>query len=56
MEMGIFQQLALQLTGADLRQYLDVDPAALADIRNWTGAMIPKQVRPTRRVFMEVYT
>ncbi len=55
MELGIFQQMALQLTGADLRQYLDVDPWALADIRNWTGAMIHKQVRPSRRVFMEVY-
>lgn len=55
MELGIFQQMALQLTGADLRQYLDVDPEVLADIRKWTRQMIHKQVRPSRRVFMEVY-
>lgn len=55
MELGIFQQMALHLTGSDLRQYLDVDPEALADIRKWTRQMIHKQVRPSRRVFMEVY-
>ncbi|MBL0921067.1 MAG: hypothetical protein IBJ10_02935 [Phycisphaerales bacterium] len=55
MELGIFQQLALHLTGNDLRQYLDVDPEALAAIRQWTRPMIHKQVRPTRRVFLEVY-
>ena len=55
MELGIFQQLALNLTGSDLRQYLDVDADQLADIRKWTRQMIHKQVRPSRRVFMEVY-
>ena len=55
MELGIFQQLALNLNGSALEQYLEVDPEALADIRRWDRRMIHKQVRPTRRVFMEVY-
>lgn len=55
MELGIFQQLAFHLNGTDLEQFLQVDTEALADIRRWDRRMIHKQVRPTRRVFMEVY-
>ncbi len=55
MELGIFQQLALHLTGESLRQFMEVDPEALSDIRRWTRQMLHKQVRPTKRVFMEVY-
>lgn len=55
MELGIFQQLGLQLDGGVLRQYLEVDSGALADIRKWSRQMIHKEVRPTKRVFMEVY-
>lgn len=55
MEMGIFQGLATQLPEHTRDQYLQVDPAAMSDVKGWTRTMIHKQVRPTRRVFLEVY-
>lgn len=55
MELGIFQQLAFNLDEQGLAQYLDCDREALSDIRKWSRQMIHKQVRPTKRVFMEVY-
>lgn len=55
MELGIFQQLALILQGDALEQYLRVDAAAMSDIRRWDRRMIHKEVRPTRRIMMEVY-
>lgn len=55
MELGIFQKLAELLPDHALEQYLKVDPEAMADIRSWQRSMIHKQVRPTRRVFTEVY-
>lgn len=55
MEMGIFQEIAAQFPEGTREQYLHVDPLALADIKGWTRQMIHKQVKPTRRVFMEVY-
>jgi ferredoxin--NADP+ reductase len=55
MELGIFQNLALILQGGALDQYLHVDPAAMSDIRRWDRRMIHKEVRPTRRIMMEVY-
>ena len=55
MELGIFRELALALQGSTLEQYLQVDPEALRDVRGWERRMIHKEVRPTRRVLMEVY-
>lgn len=55
MELGIFQELALMLNGSTLEQFLKVDPEAMRDVRRWNRSMIHKQVRPTPRVFMEVY-
>ena len=55
MELGVFQGLAAALPAAAREQYLGVDAEALSDIPAWTRRMIHKQVRPTRRVFMEVY-
>ncbi len=55
MELGIFQELALNLNGSTLEQYLQVDNEALRDIRRWNRQMIHKQVRPTHRILMEVY-
>ncbi|HVZ94961.1 MAG TPA: hypothetical protein VG797_10675 [Phycisphaerales bacterium] len=55
MELGIFQQLALELQGEALEQYLRCDAEVLRDIRGWDRRMIHKEVRPTRRVLMEVY-
>ena len=55
MELGIFQELAAQFPEGTREHYLHVDPPAMADIKGWTRQMIHKQVKPTRRVFMEVY-
>lgn len=55
MELGIFQTLARTLPAESRRFYLDLDPDAAGNIDGWTRKMIHKQVRPTRRVFLEVY-
>ena len=55
MELGVFQQLARTLPPAALEQYLRIDPDALGAIDAWERRMIHKQVRPTRRIFTEVY-
>ncbi len=55
MELGIFQQLARTLPPPHLDAYLQVDADALGSIGAWERRMIHKQVRPTRRIFTEVY-
>lgn len=55
MEMGIFQQMARLLPTSALEQYLQADDAALADVNNWNRKMLHKQIKTTRRVFLEVY-
>ncbi len=54
MELGIFQGLFQHLPREVSRQYLAVDDHA-SDPSAWDRKMIHKQVRPTRRVFLEVY-
>ncbi|QYK47081.1 MAG: hypothetical protein KF838_09835 [Phycisphaeraceae bacterium] len=55
MEIGIFQQLARILPPQHLDTYLKLDPEARSSIDTWERRMIHKQVRPTRRIFTEVY-
>lgn len=55
MELGIFQGLARTLRPDTLDAYLRVDPDARSSIDTWERRMIHKQVKPTRRVFLEVY-
>jgi ferredoxin--NADP+ reductase len=55
MELGIFQGLARVLRPPTLDAFLQVDAATLAGIDSWERKMIQKQIRPTRRVFLEVY-
>lgn len=55
MEMGIFQQMARLLPPSALEQYIQADDAALADVNNWNRKMLNKQIKTTRRVFLEVY-
>lgn len=55
MEVGIFQEMAEHLPASVLEQYLDVDPQAMSDINSWNRKMINKQIKATRRVFLEVY-
>jgi sulfite reductase alpha subunit-like flavoprotein len=55
MELGVFQKMATDMKPALREQYLGVDEAAMSDVGGWTRRMLHKQVRPTRRVFLEVY-
>lgn len=55
MELGIFQAMATGLKSEAREQYLGVDAEAMANIGSWERRMIHKQVRPTRRMFLEVY-
>lgn len=55
MELGVVQKLATLLPAGVREQYVEADQATLADVRNWQRTMLHKQVRPTRRVMMEVY-
>lgn len=57
MELGVLRTLASMLEGEPeaLARYLDCDPDALAARDSWDRRMIHRSVRPTRRVFLEVY-
>jgi len=55
MELGVFQTLARILPPDKLAQYLTVSDELLADVDNWERSMIPKQLKKTKRVFLEVY-
>lgn len=55
MELGIFQTLARIVPRSALDAYLRIDDAAMADIAGWSRRMIHREVRPTRKVFLEVY-
>lgn len=55
MELGILQQLARTLTGDALDALLQIDPEARENINAWDRKMLHKQIKPTRRVFLEVY-
>ncbi len=55
MELGIFRALARHLREGELDQYLKVDAEVRAGVEGWTRAMVSRQIRPTRRTFLEVY-
>ncbi len=55
MELGIFQKMASVLPAGVLEQYLKADPAAMADIPSWSRKMLHREIKPTKRVFLEVY-
>jgi ferredoxin--NADP+ reductase len=55
MELGVFQTLAKVLPPDQLAQYLSVNDELLKDVDNWERSMIPKQLKKTKRVFLEVY-
>lgn len=55
MELGVFQQLAERLNTHDLSRYLEVEGSTLGHIKEWTRRMIHREIKPTKRVFMEVY-
>ncbi len=55
MEMGIFQQMARILPEEALGQYLRIDDEIRGDVDSWTRKMLHRKIKPTRRVFVEVY-
>ncbi|MFT3684502.1 MAG: hypothetical protein QM783_06160 [Phycisphaerales bacterium] len=55
MEIGIFRQLARTLPASAREGYLEADAETLANVDGWARTMLHKQIKLTRRVFMEVY-
>lgn len=55
MELGVFRRLLEILPAEALDQYLRLDDAARADPAGWDRKAVGRSVRPTRRVFVEVY-
>lgn len=55
MELGVFQGLAGLLDPERLAQYLRGEPELIGDPASWDRKMIPRQLRPTKRVMLEVY-
>lgn len=55
MELGVIQGLARTLLPSELSRYVAVDGAPAGDPTGWTRRMIPREITPTRRMFLEVY-
>ncbi|HZW08532.1 MAG TPA: hypothetical protein VFF69_01390 [Phycisphaerales bacterium] len=55
MELGIVQGLSRALPATELARYVAIDPAIAPDPTGWTRRMIPREIAPTRRMFLEVY-
>jgi ferredoxin--NADP+ reductase len=55
MELGIFRSLWTMLPPHQRSQYLSIADDVPTDPAQWDRRMIPRQIKPTRRVFMEVY-
>ncbi|USN98331.1 MAG: hypothetical protein H6810_09120 [Phycisphaeraceae bacterium] len=55
MEMGIFKGLYAVLGREGASGYVRVDDEVADDLKSWNKKMINRQIRPTKRVFLEVY-
>ncbi len=55
MELGVFRTLSRMLDPGTLAALVEVDPEVAGEEASWTRRMIRRQIRPTRRVFLEVY-
>jgi len=55
MELGVFQQLAKLLPPDQLAQYLTLPDGLVEQVDSWERAMIPKTLKKTKRVMLEVY-
>lgn len=55
MELGVFQEMAKRLPAAARAPYLTCDDETLARVDTWDRRMIHRDIKPTRRVFLEVY-
>ena len=55
MEVGVFQQMASQLSPAELEPYVSIDGETMHHVEAWNRQMIHREIKPTGRVMMEVY-
>ncbi len=55
MDVGILQGLARSMPEPWLSRYLTIDPEVADDIASWTRKMVGRKVKPSRRMFLEVY-
>ncbi len=55
MELGVFQTLARMLPPDQLAQYLTLPEGMAEQVDQWERGMIPKTLKKTKRVFLEVY-
>lgn len=55
MELGVFQSLARMLPESALDGYLAVDAELRTHVDGWDRKMIHRQLKPSRKVFLEVY-
>ncbi|MCC6677813.1 MAG: hypothetical protein IT436_11760 [Phycisphaerales bacterium] len=55
MELGVFQTLARLLPEGALDGYLAVDAEHRGKVDGWDRKMVHRQLKPSRRVFLEVY-
>jgi len=55
MELGILRALWTMLPPAVRTQYLNIAPEVPADPAQWDRKMIPRLIKPTKRVMLEVY-
>ncbi|MCB9845272.1 MAG: hypothetical protein H6811_04715 [Phycisphaeraceae bacterium] len=55
MELGLLRELVTVLPPSESTQYVEVDPDLRNAPQSWERRMIHKQIRPSRRVFLEVY-
>jgi len=55
MELGIFRAMARMLDPETLSHYLSIDPDIAQDPDAWERGMIPRRIKPTSRMMLEVY-
>ncbi|OAB62210.1 hypothetical protein AY599_25700 [Leptolyngbya valderiana BDU 20041] len=55
MDLGIVQGIAKSLPPEWVDRYLAIAPEVADDVDSWTRKMVHRQVKPTRRMFLEVY-
>lgn len=55
MELGVYQQLARLLPPEQLAQYLSVPEGFAEQVDQWERSMIPKTLKKTKRMMLEVY-
>jgi hypothetical protein len=55
MELGVMQSLNAILPGSELDPYLAVSDELRQQPKAWERRMIHKDIKPSRRMFLEVY-